>query len=572
MQDSVKTTDDRARASLVTPYLQVISGPEYGKQYALEPGTVVLGRHPNCDVVLDASAVSRYHAHLLVREDGVFVEDLKSRNGTFVNDQPITGQHRLSDTDQIRVCDLLFAFRDGARPTDELETPPPPVTLVDDETHTRSSIMGKLDLSADGGRVHISASSDVKLQALLELTNSLGEALSVSEVLPPVLESLFKIFLQADRGFIMLTDAEGNLQVQDAKFRRPQDDTVRISRTIMRMVMEQKQAIISADAAEDSRFGLTESIAQFQIRSFMCAPLINRDGDVLGTVQLDTLDPMREFKEQDLEILAAVTSQAAVGIQSARLHEAALEQRALQRDLELAQQVQMALLPQQRPEITDYQFFDYYRAANKIGGDYFDYVTLPDGRLAVIVADVTGHGIASALLMSKLAAEVRFCLATIDQPSEVMNQLNQRLCADGVDDRFVTMVLMILRPDTHELTIVNAGHQPPLCRSSSATFEDLAPDSAGLPLGVTDALPYDQESVTVKPGDSILLWTDGITEAMNEVGEQFGNERLQSQVAESASSVEAATERIIDSVRSFAGNQPQSDDICFVGLSRSAEV
>ena len=306
---------------------------------------------------------------------------------------------------------------------------------------------------------------------------------SVSEVLPPVLECLFKIFLQADRGFIMLTDAEGTLQVRESKFRRPQDDTVRISRTIMRMVMDQKQAIISADAAEDSRFGLTESIAQFQIRSFMCDPLINRDDEVLGTVQLDTLDPMREFKDQDLEILAAVTSQAAAAIQSARLHEAALEQRALQRDLELAQQVQMALLPQQRPEIEKYRFFDYYRAANKIGGDYFDYVTLPDGRLAVIVADVTGHGIASALLMSKLAAEVRFCLATIDQPAGVMTQLNQRLCAGGVDDRFVTMVLMVLHPDHDELTIVNAGHQPPLCRNPDATFDDLAPDSAGLPWG-----------------------------------------------------------------------------------------
>ncbi|MEM8680491.1 MAG: FHA domain-containing protein, partial [Planctomycetota bacterium] len=406
-------------------YLQSISGSDYGKQYPLESGTVVLGRHPNCDVVLEASAVSRYHAHLLIKEDGVYVEDLKSRNGTFVNDQPISGQHRLSDTDQIRICDLLFAFRDGSNTNGDPLGTVPGVRLVEDETHSQSSIMGKLDLSADGGRVHVSASADVKLQALLELTNSLAETLEVAEVLPPVLDSLFKIFLQADRGFIMLTDESDKLQVCESKFRRPQDDTVRISRTIMQMVMDEKQAIISADAAEDSRFGLTESIAQFQIRSFMAAPLINRDGDVLGTLQLDTLDPMREFKEQDLEILAAVTSQAAISIQSARMHEAALEQRAMQRDLELAQQVQMALLPQARPNIPAYEFFDFYRAANKIGGDYFDYVHLPDGRLAVIVADVTGHGAASALLMTKLAAEARYCLATVDRPADVVTQLNQ---------------------------------------------------------------------------------------------------------------------------------------------------
>ena len=549
-------------------YLQSISRQDYGKQYPLEPGTVVLGRHPNCDVVLEASAVSRYHAHLLVKDDGVYVEDLKSRNGTFVNDQPISGQHRLSDTDQIRICDLVFAFRDGSNTNGDPLGTVPGVRLVEDETHSQSSIMGKLDLSADGGRVHVSASADVKLQSLLELTSSLAEALEVAEVLPPVLDSLFKIFLQADRGFIMLTNAAGKLQVCESKFRRPQDDTVRISRTIMQMVMDEKQAIISADAAEDSRFGLTESIAQFQIRSFMAAPLINRDGEVLGTLQLDTLDPMREFKEKDLEILAAITSQAAISIQSARMHEAALEQRALQRDLELAQQVQMALLPQARPEIGDYEFFDFYRAANKIGGDYFDYVQLPDGRLAVIVADVTGHGAASALLMTKLAAEARYCLATVERPADVVCQLNQLLCSDGVDDRFVTMVLVVLDPATHELTIVNAGHQPPLCRQADGQLVDLSPDVAGLPLGVTDALPHDQAAVTLEPGASVFLWTDGITEAMNEQGEQYGNDRIRDEVA-ADSSVGDSSERLIESVRQFVGNSPQSDDICLVGLARN---
>ena len=235
--------------------------------------------------------------------------------------------------------------------------------------------------------------------------------LSLQEVLPPVLESLFKILPQADRGFVMLRSASNNIEVPYSYFRNKKEQQVSISRTNLYRAMDTRQALLSADAATDSRFSLTDSIAQVNIRSFMCIPLIDSDGEVLGVIQIDTLDAYRRFTEKDLEILAALAPLIGKAIQTSQLHEEALAKRALERDLDLAQQVQIALLPQQRPNLPGWSFFDHYRAANTIGGDYYDYVRMSHNRLGVIVADVSGHGIAAALLMTKLSAEAKYCLA-----------------------------------------------------------------------------------------------------------------------------------------------------------------
>src|SRR5690606_19891517 len=172
----------------------------------------------------------------------------------------------------------------------------------------------------------------------------------------------------------------------------------------------------------------------FRIRSMMCAPLLTADGEAIGVIQIDTLDQRHRFTEDDLDLLASVASQAAIAIDNAQLHEAALRQRAITRDLEVAREVQKGFLPERPPQVGDFQFYNYYQPANQVGGDYFDYVELPDGRLAVIVADVVGHGIAAALLMARLAAEVRFSLATEMRPATAVARLNNMFSRGAFDD------------------------------------------------------------------------------------------------------------------------------------------
>jgi sigma-B regulation protein RsbU (phosphoserine phosphatase) len=558
-------------------YLLVEVGPLAGQRHSIAAPSVVLGRHPHCDVVIDVGAVSRRHAQIFQEGGDYYIEDLQSRNGTFVNDRLIEGRQSLTDGNVVRICDVELTFH-----RDSSFTPPEPkpdstdgstmaTILVDDEMQVPSStIMSKLDVSSNHhSGIHIAATAEVKLGALLEITRSLGKALALDEVLPQVLNSLFKIFVQADRGIIILKRPGGQLVPRWSQVRREDsDDTIRISRTIVNRVIDSKQAILSADAASDSRFELSESIADFRIRSIMCVPLMDNDGEAFGVLQIDTMDQRQRFQEDDLEVLVSVAGQAAIAITNAQLHEAALRQREMDRDLQIAHSVQTGFLPAHPPQLPDYSFYNYYRPANRVGGDYFDYVEMPDGRLAVVVADVVGHGVAAALLMAKLSAEVRFSLATQLRPESAITRLNQLFGGGLLEDRFVTLVMTVLNPETHELTVVNAGHMCPMVRRASGEIEEVGDKTAGLPVGVVDDYKYEQCRVSLGPGDMTALYTDGINESMNRDGKMYTIDRLRQQVARTAENAEVLGKNIIDDVRQFIDGHVQGDDMCLVSFGR----
>jgi serine phosphatase RsbU (regulator of sigma subunit) len=445
--------------------------------------------------------------------------------------------------------------------------------LFDDEAQTTSStIMSKLDVSTQSGRIQLTASPEAKLNALIEITQSLGRAISLDAVLPTVLKSLFKIFVQADRGFIVLRNDEGALIPRWTQTRREdRQDTIRISRTIVNEVMRSKEAILSADAAADSRFEMSQSIADFRIRSMMCAPLLDNNGDAMGVLQIDTVDQRNRFEQEDLEVLASVALQAGIAIENAQLHDAVVRQREVERDLQLAKVVQKAFLPEGRPEIDGYEFFDYYQAANHVGGDYYDYISLPNGRTAVIVADVVGHGVAAAMFMAKLSAETRFCLVSEGTPAAAVTILNHRLSGLQID-RFVTLILVVLDPKTHEATIVNAGHMPPLHRRTDGSVEEPGDDVAGLPVAIADGLEYEQLTIKIEPGETLAMYTDGINEAMDSANNCFGIERIREHVRSGAGSLQELGENIINDVRLWVPRKDQQDDdMCLVCLHRKKE-
>jgi len=558
-------------------FLLAIDGPQAGQEFEITGQETILGRHPQCDVVIDVGAVSRHHARIRYVNGEYRIEDMHSRNGTYLNDRQARNPMTLAEADRIRICDVSFAFHHkraserGHTPSSTVDGSSFNAVLIDDESATSgSTIMSKLDVTTSHGQLQMAASAEVKLGALLEITQSLGRVLSLDEVLPQVLNTLFKIFVQADRGLIVLKDDDGRLVPRWTKWRREdEDDTIRISRTIVNQVMESKEAILSADAASDSRFDMSESIADFRIRSMVCAPLVDTEGKAFGVLQIDTFDQRNRFQADDLEVLVSVASQAAISIASAQLHEAALGQRALERDLELAHVVQRGFLPDDPPLLDAYEFYNYYQPANRVGGDYFDYISLPDGRLAVIVADVVGHGVAAALLMAKLSAEVRFCLASQLHPASAITQLNASFGNGNLEDRFVTLIMAVLNPQTHEMTIVNAGHMAPMLRRVEGEVEDAGEAEAGLPLGVLDDYQYQQCQITLSPGEIITLYTDGINEAHNNQGSQYTIERIRKQVAATAESAATVGRNIIADVRRFIGREPQGDDMCLVCFGRS---
>lgn len=557
-------------------FLQVFKGEEPSEQLAITSDRVVLGRHPECDIVLDSAAVSRQHACIVHEGADYFIEDMHSRNGTFVNGHQIDARRQLQDGDRLRICELAFTFysRDGGTAdllaTAALGPDGVAVPLLLDDQPATGTIMSKVDVSSSRPGL-LNVNPEVKLRAMIEITQSLGKAVAVDEVLPKLLESLFKIFPQADRGFVVLRKgANGPLAPRAIRHRREHmEERVRISRTILDQVIASKEAILSADAASDARFETSQSIADLRIRSVMCVPLINSDGQPLGALQIDTLDPRHRFRQEDLDVLASVATQAAIAVDNAQLHENALKQQGVQRDLELAHKVQRGLLPSHPPQLPGYFFFDFYESANQVGGDYYDYVELPGPRLAVVLGDVSGKGVSAALVMAKLSGEVRYCLAAEPDPARAVKQINTSFCRSGWDDRFVTFVVALIDPLAGEIAIVNGGHMPPYVRHADGSVEELGADKAGLPLGVDADFAYEQCVRKILPGESLVIFTDGISEAMNADNELYGLERLRKQVSQAQINVGQLGRHILDDVRNFVGGRAQSDDMCLICFGRN---
>jgi phosphoserine phosphatase RsbU/P len=554
-------------------FLELLRGSAPGTRYELNGDKSVIGRSADCEVPVDSPAVSRRHA-AIVRENGdYYIEDLRSRNGTFLNEQRIADRSLLNDGDHLVICDQEFEFHNGVRKAaassglDESSV----AILVDDTTEgNKASVMATLDVSGRSASWGLSAKPEVKLAALLEISNNLAQTFSVEEILPKLLDSLFKIFVQADRGFVVMRPkVDGPLVPVAAKGRRPGDEErMRISRTIVEEAMNARKAILSADASSDERFGMAQSIADFSIRSMVCAPMISTDGQPIGVIQIDTMNQRARFTDEDLEVLAGVASQAAVAIDNARMHEQVVSQRAMQRDLELARQMQRTLLPSKPPQVPGYFFFDYYQAARQVGGDYYDYVSLPGGRYAVIVGDVAGKGMSAALMMARLSSDVRFSLASEPDPAKAIQQINEGFAHHDWQDRFVTMIAAVLNPATNELVMVNAGHMAPLLRRAGGVVEEIGEEGAGLPLGVLEGYEYQSFTHKLEPGDVLTIFTDGFSEAMNADRELYGLERLKDQIKSPPENITDLGKDILENVRKFVDGVDQSDDMCLVCFGR----
>jgi serine phosphatase RsbU (regulator of sigma subunit)/pSer/pThr/pTyr-binding forkhead associated (FHA) protein len=561
-------------------FLELLKGSVPGARFELNGEQAVIGRSADCEVPIDVPAVSRRHAAIVNSNGRFFLEDLESRNGTFLNNRRLAEKERapLRDNDRLLICDHEFRFHDrhaaaALDPMRNIEESSIAELVDDTETPSRASVMATLDVSGGSASWGLTAKPEVKLAALVEISTALGQTFAVEEILPKLLDSLFKIFVQADRGFVVMRPkADGPLVPVAVKSRRAGDEErLRISRTIVEEAMKSKKAILSADAASDERFGMAQSIADFSIRSMICAPMMGTDGLPLGVIQIDTLNQRARFNDQDLEVLASVASQAAIAIDNAKMHEQVLAQRAMQRDMELARRMQRTLLPSKPPEVPGYFFFDYYQPARHVGGDYYDYVQLPGGRYAVIVGDVAGKGVPAALLMARLSADVRFSLASEKDPAKAVQQINEGFAHHDWQDKFVTMIAAVLDPQTSEMTMVNAGHMAPFLRQRGGNVEEIGEEAAGLPLGVAPGFEYESYSLKLEPGDLLTIFTDGFSEAMNSERELYGLERLKTQLASPKVHVVDFGKHILDDVSRFVNGYDQSDDMCLVCFGKVEE-
>jgi serine phosphatase RsbU (regulator of sigma subunit) len=548
--------------------LVVLTGARKGSRLALEGERTVLGRDAGCDVVIDrdllgradarTDSVSRRHAVISRVDGGYAIEDgdgrgNKSRNGVLVNDRrvPFPGSVRLRHDDRIRICDFACTFHD------------------DDGGEGVFSVEASID--HDSSLDHLDAQPAEKLRVVLEISNVLSAALELDELLPRIVGQLLRLFAQASRGFIILQDdPSGPLAVRAFDTRSPAGaGGGRFSASVVRRCLQRKEAILGNDLPV--QFPDSDSVSALPARSLLCAPLVAHGGAALGAVLLDAEGPDPRFSQEDLSLLVGVASQASVALSNARLHKEALAHQRRERDLEIAREVQRALLPRRLPEVPGYGFSARYEPAQQVGGDYYDFLPLPGRRLAVLLGDVAGKGVAAALVMARFGVEARVCLeAEPDLPAAVA-RLNDVMVRAALPDRFVTLAAVVLDPAAHAATLVNAGHPSPLLiRHATGELEEAAPaEVAGPPLGVHANHVYEGREVRMLPGDSLVLFSDGVTDAQDGQGRAFRMRGIRAVLTSGRLAAGEAAEQLFQAVKRHARGCAPHDDVTVVCLGRA---
>jgi len=560
--------------------LTVIGGSGIGRKFPL--GRVLcIGRGMDMDVRLDDLTASKQHARLLRDTVGGFIlEDLGSSNGTFVNELQMGPTHNLRDGDEIRIGSHVLLFTND--PSSAPGIAEADLTLLDiSHEGSATSVISAVEMVSAGSFWHLDERSTVeeitaknaRLMTLVDIIQTIGSELDEDKLLHRILESLLTIFPGTDRGFIILREPEsGKLTVAARQYRKgappESQERLQISATILEYVLQEKRAVLSNDAMDDDRFAASESIVEFAMRSVMCAPLMHED-EVLGFTLLDTQRVSRNYNEDGLALLAGLANQAALSIANAHLHQRLIQRERIERDLRNAQHIQNSFLPTCPPTVQDYAFVNWYDAAQEVGGDFYDFIPLPDGRLVVVVGDVSGKGITAALMMAKMTSNVRFLAGTTSEPGALLAKLNE-VAMQTESDMFVTVLILALDPQTHVVTMANAGHCYPVLFSSDGETRTIEVES-GFPIGIVDTVEYPEQTVSLAPGESLCAFTDGIIEAMSLSQTQYGYERLCPALVEAEGQPDRAIEHIRRSIRNHTQDAPQSDDLTVVCFGRAPE-
>jgi serine phosphatase RsbU (regulator of sigma subunit) len=510
-----------------------------------------IGRKSESDLRSVGTDVSRDHAEIVRLDDGRFVlKDRGSRCGTFVNDEQVT-ERPLHHRDRIRLG--------------------------------RSGSAQLTFLLDDGSESHVSRTSkfiDLRpLTTLLDRLRALGSSRVLEEVLVLVMDSAIEA-TGAERGFIMLASPKGELEFKIARARGSvtlSGGSFATSRKIPQEVFETGRDRIVADLRESDFAGQHLGTVALGIRHVLCTPLRvvryleQSSGDLeqrpIGVLYLDSREKGQLMSAAARHALEAVASEAASAIESARLYREATEKARIERELLLAAEIQRALLPE---AMQSGPYFDVAAASipcRSIGGDFFDYFNLADGRFGFTLGDVAGKGPAAALLTAMIQGAFAAQVASTDSPAELMAHINRTLIRRAIQSRFVTVMYGALGDDGR-LTYSNAGHNPPILvgRNGVRRFE-----TGGLILGLFPHATYEEETVQLEDGDTLVVFSDGVTDALNEAGDEFGEERLLQCVGEHLGcATDVLLDRILATVKNFAASATQNDDVTALVLRYSA--
>jgi serine phosphatase RsbU (regulator of sigma subunit) len=555
--------------SLEGQYLLVTRPGQPQENVGLAPGReYTLGRVTENEIVLSDGSISRRHARIFPRDDCWWVEDLGSKNGTKLNGRVLAEPAKLTPGDRIELGQH-YAVDFSGQPSTGSARLADVVVPGNIRAVSVADIMGAAP--TDTRSAAVQGLPPQRVGYFLQTMDRVGRELLV--VRP--LEDLYKFVVEltsdvvrADRSVLLRRDPSSDeLLVKAVRYGGSGlGGEIVVSRGIARKTVEERQAILTSDAMHDPRFMEHQSIIRQRIHSAMCVPLWHED-DVLGLLYVDNIAAPYPFAEEDLRILTLIGHLAAVKISETEKADEAKASEALKEEARRASAIQQGLLPREPLVREPFQVAGRNLPSQSVGGDYFDFIECEGGGICIGLGDVAGKGMSAALLMANLHANVRAQVETDRPLPDMVARVNRSIHQAVKGQRFITLVLAALDPATGAIRYVNAGHNPPLLLRADDRVESLG--TGGFLLGVFPDAVYELGEVSLDPGDLLVLYSDGVTEAMDPSGEEFGEERLTAFLREHrALPPEELVDSLIARVRDFSQGK-QGDDITVAALRRA---
>lgn len=549
---------------------------------------ITLGRSARNDLCIPDPFASRVHAEVRREGDEYLLQDLGSANGTLYNGATVEGVVHLTAGGRIQIGETEIVFDDGTfnsgmgatMITDNSSASLPEATIAlasGDRTTSGllEAIEGARTQPEEIAATATTATPKAKHGDLLALISKVGITLLASVNLNETLEQIVSLVFEAvpaDRCLVMMRD-EGSedLRVAVARLRDRVGEVgeIRVSRNVLDEVVIRGKSVLTSDAQHDPRFASGTMVLQ-GVRSVLAVPL-GVSEKVFGIIYADSPIAEGRFTEDHLKVLHTLASVAAIRVENARLLEARLTRERLERELALASEIQQRFQPTAPPHVRGYELQGISFPCYEIGGDYYDFIEREDGRLVIALGDVSGKGTAAALLMSSLHAAIHAQSASHDSLVATISAVNRYLADNIPANRFVTLFYAELDPESGALSFLNAGHNPPLIVHSAGTVEQLA--SGGLPLGIKPDAEYREGRTQLQYGDVLVIYSDGVTEAVSPTGEEFGTTRLYEVVSRNIeASAAGIRDRIESSLTKFAQGTSAADDITLVIVKRQTEA
>ena len=520
------------------------------QQLAIPGDMITLGRASDCTIPIKDRFLSRRHAEIVRDRGQWYVRDCGSVNGTLVNGVKIADPVPLRPGDRIALGDSEVVFHADDQPSQ--------LIAIDSDSHA-TNLAIKIDSEERG----------------TERTKVLN-SLAIEFLADRPMSDLFEFILDRVVGLLHPSRAAMALFGPDratfdmVKLRR-QDQTdstdLLSSRTLLKEVVDGRQVVSFFDSSADEKLARAQSIVAQDIRSAICAPLLVGDA-VLGVLYLDYKATRGAVSENDVRLVGQIARFAAVTLERTRLREEAFAKAKIDEELRTAYAIQKRLLPSSLPVVDGYTFAASNRPAKSVSGDYYDMVVRPNGRIYFVIADVSGKGITAAIVMSSVATAFNIFTRTDPTPADLVRELNATLAPKTAPTKFVTLVAGVLDPATGKVDYANAGHVPPLVLSPGGV-ETLK--TTDLVVGLFPQAQYRNQTIQLEPGDAMVLFTDGVTEAENEKEEQLGLTTVADMLVKLHRAPAARILSAIEEhVHAHIGETPPGDDVTMLALTRSA--